>query len=88
MTDEKPQEIADVIATAIVSDKHTTIITPSGKFHLYDGRISHVEPVKIYSSAVDEEIEVIKKRASSGLFTGNYLIQLYGKLPDSNSPLR
>jgi hypothetical protein len=88
MTDEKPKEIADVIATAIVSGNHTTIITPSGKLHLYDGRVNRVEPVNAYSSAVDEEIEAIRKRASSGFFTGNYLIQMYGKLPDPSSPIR
>ena len=79
---KEPEEISYVTATVIKLENTTTIITPNGKLFLYDGRVTRVEPVNNYASAVNKEINAIKRRASSRLFTGDYLIQMYGKLPD------
>ena len=53
---------------------------------MYDGRVVQVEPVTNYAAAVQMELDMIKRRAMSGLWTEEHYIQFFGKTPDLSDP--
>lgn len=76
----KESKLVPAVGCSIEQEDRARLITPSGDFYFYKGHLMSAEPVADYQGKVNEEIDAIKRRASSGLFTDSYTIKFYGKV--------